>query len=137
MRIVIRTLKELHPAAGELLEAFPGRKLFAFYGLMGSGKTTIIKALCEHLGASDTAVSPTFTIVNEYKTEGETLICHFDFYRIKSIREVFDFGIEEYFSGTAYCFMEWPEIIDEILPEDTVKIRIVVGADEERILESF
>lgn len=137
MRIVIRTLKELSPAARELIKAFPGSKVFAFYGLMGSGKTTIIKAICEYLGASDIAVSPTFTIVNEYKTESGGRMYHFDFYRIKNIREVFDFGIEEYFSEKTYCFLEWPEIIDEILPEDAIKIRITVSADEERILESF
>lgn len=102
---------------------------------MGSGKTTIIKAICESLGAVDIVSSPTFTLVNEYKTASGDSLYHIDFYRIKKTEEAFDFGIEEYLTGKSYCFMEWPELIDDILPEQTVKIRISVGSNEERILD--
>jgi tRNA threonylcarbamoyladenosine biosynthesis protein TsaE len=101
---------------------------------MGAGKTTIIKAICESLGAVDLVSSPTFTLVNEYKTAGGESIFHIDFYRIKKQEEVYDFGIEEYLTGDSYCFMEWPELIEEILPEETVKVRISVDEQEQRIL---
>ena len=101
---------------------------------MGAGKTTIIKAICEALGAVDIISSPTFTLINEYKTSrGETLY-HIDFYRIKKQEEVFDFGVEEYLSGDSYCFMEWPELVEEILPPGTVRVRITVDDDEQRTL---
>jgi tRNA threonylcarbamoyladenosine biosynthesis protein TsaE len=108
--------------------------LLAFYGAMGSGKTTIIKSLCEILGAVDIATSPTFTLVNEYKTSTGESLYHFDFYRIRKTEEVFDFGIEEYLYSGSYCFMEWPELVEDILPPETVKIRITVSDDEQRIL---
>ena len=101
---------------------------------MGAGKTTIIKAICEVLGATDIITSPTFTIVNEYKTLSGESIYHIDFYRIKKTEEVFDFGIEEYLSGESYCFMEWPELIEEILPDETIKVRITVDEFEQRTL---
>jgi tRNA threonylcarbamoyladenosine biosynthesis protein TsaE len=101
---------------------------------MGAGKTTIIKAICENLGAVDIVSSPTFTLVNEYRTSnGETLF-HIDFYRIKKQEEVYDFGIEEYLTGDSYCFMEWPELIEELLPPETLIIRISVDNNEQRIL---
>jgi tRNA threonylcarbamoyladenosine biosynthesis protein TsaE len=103
---------------------------------MGSGKTTIIKAVCEYLGAADLVSSPTFTIVNEYRTRGGSSLYHIDFYRIRKPDEVFDFGIEEYLSDGSYCFMEWPELVESILPENMVRIRITVGENEERILDS-
>jgi len=101
---------------------------------MGAGKTTFIKAICEVLDVMDIVTSPTFTLVNEYSTSQGEALYHIDFYRIKKQEEVFDFGIEEYFSGDSYCFMEWPELIEEILPPETVKIRITVDDDEQRIL---
>ena len=102
---------------------------------MGAGKTTVIKAICSLLGARDIVSSPTFTLVNEYLTkEGETLY-HIDFYRIKTISEVLDFGIEEYFSSGSYCFMEWPEMIGDLLPQESVKIRITVESDNSRTFE--
>jgi tRNA threonylcarbamoyladenosine biosynthesis protein TsaE len=135
MRIVIRNKRELPEASRKLLKHTGNNRLLAFYGSMGTGKTTIIKAICESLGATDTVTSPTFTLINEYRTsEGDSLY-HFDFYRIKKHAEVFDFGIEEYLSSGSYCFMEWPELIEEFLPPETVKIKITVGPDEERILE--
>ncbi|HNW56560.1 MAG TPA: tRNA (adenosine(37)-N6)-threonylcarbamoyltransferase complex ATPase subunit type 1 TsaE [Bacteroidales bacterium] len=134
MEILIKDKKHLLSAAKKLLEYFGDNKIIAFYGAMGAGKTTIIKALCELLGAVDIVSSPTFTLVNEYKTsEGETLY-HIDFYRIKKQEEVFDFGIEEYLDGNSYCFMEWPELVEDILPAETLKVRIVVDENEQRIL---
>lgn len=134
MDIRIRDKRHLHSAAKELINQTRGNKILAFYGAMGSGKTTIIKAICEILGATDIVTSPTFTLVNEYKTSTGESLFHFDFYRIKKTEEVFDFGIEEYFSSDSYCFMEWPELVEEILPSGTVRIRIEVTDDEQRIL---
>lgn len=134
MKIFIKDKRHLSVAAKQLLEQSGDKKIFAFYGSMGAGKTTIIKAICESLGAVDLVSSPTFTLVNEYKTAGGESIFHIDFYRIKKQEEVYDFGIEEYLTGDSYCFMEWPELIEEILPEETVKVRISVDEQEQRIL---
>jgi tRNA threonylcarbamoyladenosine biosynthesis protein TsaE len=134
MEIIIKDKRHLHTAAKQLIEHSGNNKIFAFYGSMGAGKTTIIKAVCEYLGAIDIVSSPTFTLVNEYKTSEGDSIFHIDFYRIKKQEEVYDFGIEEYLTGDSYCFMEWPELIEEILPDETVKVRITVDADEQRIL---
>jgi tRNA threonylcarbamoyladenosine biosynthesis protein TsaE len=132
--ITIKDKKYLSDAADKFLRHFGEKRIFAFYGSMGAGKTTIIKAICKALGAIDIVSSPTFTLVNEYKTiKGET-IYHIDFYRIKKQEEVFDFGIEEYLSGDSYCFMEWPEMVEDILPPETISIRISVGENEERTL---
>jgi tRNA threonylcarbamoyladenosine biosynthesis protein TsaE len=132
--ILIKDKKNLHQASRELLKQTGENRLLAFYGAMGSGKTTIIKAICEVLGAVDIATSPTFTLVNEYKTTTGESLYHFDFYRIRKTEEVFDFGIEEYLDSGSYCFMEWPELVEDILPAETVKIRITVTDDEHRIL---
>jgi tRNA threonylcarbamoyladenosine biosynthesis protein TsaE len=134
MKIVIKNKRELHSAVKRLLDQTTGKKTFAFYGPMGAGKTTIIKALCEYLGASDIVSSPTFTLINEYMTKSGESLYHIDFYRIKKHDEVFDFGIEEYLSSGRYCFMEWPELIEDLLPEDTVRVRISVEENEERTL---
>jgi len=134
MKIIIKDKRHLHSASKELLNRTGVNKLLAFYGAMGSGKTTIIKSICEVLGAVDTATSPTFTLVNEYKTISGESLYHFDFYRIRKTEEVFDFGIEEYFDSGSYCFMEWPELVEEILPPGTVKIKITVTDDDQRIL---
>ena len=132
--ITIKDKKYLSDAADKFLRHFGEKRIFAFYGSMGAGKTTIIKAICKALGAIDIVSSPTFTLVNEYKTiKGET-IYHIDFYRIKKQVEVFDFGIEEYLSGDSWCFMEWSEMIEDILPPETISIRISVGENEERTL---
>lgn len=134
MKIVIKDKKHIADSAKKLLKYFGENRIFAFYGSLGAGKTTIIKAICNALGAIDIVSSPTFTLVNEYKTsKGETLY-HIDFYRIKKQEEVFYFGIEEYLSGDSYCFMEWPEIIEDILPPGTVSIRISVDEYEQRTL---
>ena len=135
MEIVIKDKKHLADAAQKFLSHFRQHRIFAFYGSMCSGKTTIIKAICRALGAVDIVSSPTFTLVNEYRTaKGESLY-HIDFYRIKKLEEVFDFGIEEYFYSGSYCFIEWPELIGDILPPETVKIRITVDDMEQRILD--
>ncbi len=121
-------------AAKKLLKHAGDSRIFAFYGSLGAGKTTIIKAICEVLGAIDIVSSPTFTLVNEYRTsKGETLY-HIDFYRIKKQEEVFDFGIEEYLSGDSYCFMEWPDLVEKILPPERVNIIITVDENEQRTL---
>ena len=134
MNILIKDKRHLSAAAKQLLRYSGDKKIFAFYGSMGAGKTTIIKAICENLGAVDIVSSPTFTLVNEYRTStGETLF-HIDLYRIKKQEEVYDFGIEEYLTGESYCFMEWPELIEELLPPQTLIIRISVDNNEQRIL---
>jgi tRNA threonylcarbamoyladenosine biosynthesis protein TsaE len=134
MKITIRDKRHLLSASKELLHHIGENKNLAFYGAMGSGKTTIIKAICEVLGAVDIVTSPTFTLVNEYKTKSGESLYHFDFYRIRKIEEVFDFGIEEYFASGSYCFMEWPELVEDILPDGTVRIRVEVTDDEQRVL---
>ena len=134
MEIIIKDKKHLHSAAKELLKHFGENRIFAFYGSMGAGKTTIIKAICELLGAIDIISSPTFTLVNEYRTSAGDALFHIDFYRIKKQEEVFDFGIEEYLTGESYCFMEWPELIEEILPSETIRVKITVDDHEQRIL---
>jgi tRNA threonylcarbamoyladenosine biosynthesis protein TsaE len=134
MKILIKDKRYLAAAAKRLLKYAGENKIFAFYGSMGAGKTTFIKAICKVLGASELVSSPTFTLVNEYRTSNGTALYHIDFFRIKKQEEVFDFGIEEYLTGDTYCFMEWPELIEEILPAGTVRIRIAVDSNEQRIL---
>ena len=122
--IEIESLDNYASAAREFITAMGNRRIFAFYGSMGAGKTTFIKSVCEAMGVKDAINSPTFAIVNEYEdAKGETIF-HFDFYRIKSIAEVYNMGYEEYLYSDAYCFIEWPELIEELLPEDTVKVTI-------------
>jgi tRNA threonylcarbamoyladenosine biosynthesis protein TsaE len=134
MNILIKDKQHLSSSAKQLLKNYGDKKIFAFYGSMGAGKTTIIKAICASLGAVDIVSSPTFTLVNEYKTSGGESIFHIDFYRIKKQEEVYDFGIEEYLTGDSYCFMEWPELIEELLPPETVIVIISVDDQEQRIL---
>jgi len=122
----------LWPAAEKLLSSFPGRRVFAFYGKMGAGKTTFIKVISSVLGAADVVQSPSFAIINEYKTTTGDSIFHFDLFRIRNTWEVFDIGYEDYIYSGAYCFIEWPELMEELLPNDVVKIRIS-GDDERRI----
>ena len=135
LRIVIKHKKYLPVAARRILEYTSGKKLLAFYGSMGAGKTTIIKAVCKILGAEDIVTSPTFTLVNEYRTTTGEVLYHIDFYRINKKEEVLDLGIEEYFNSGSYCLMEWPELIGEILPPETVIIKITVDKKEHRVLE--
>lgn len=132
--IKINSLEEYPKAAREFIEQMNGRRIFAFYGKMGSGKTTFIKSLCEEMGVTDTINSPTFAIVNEYEDREQNTIFHFDFYRIKSIAEVYNMGYEEYIYSGAYCFMEWPELVEELLPEETVRVEIEEAEDKRRVI---
>ena len=121
----ITSLDNIEEVAKEFINLMGDDTIFAFYGKMGAGKTTFIKALCKALGVEDEVNSPTFAIVNEYRSESTAeLIYHFDFYRIKKVEEVYDLGYEDYFYSGALCFIEWPELIEELLPEDTKKISI-------------
>ncbi|MCY7409473.1 MAG: tRNA (adenosine(37)-N6)-threonylcarbamoyltransferase complex ATPase subunit type 1 TsaE, partial [Chitinophagales bacterium] len=128
--IIINSIDELASVAKNILMQCEGRKIFAFEGEMASGKTTIIKALCKELGIEGNAVSPTFSIVNEYK--GEKNIFHIDLYRVKNMNEALDIGIEEYLSGNEFCFIEWPGLILSLLPHETVKINICAKEKDQR-----
>ena len=131
-KIKIESLQEIREAAREFISQMGNAHVFAFYGKMGSGKTTFIKAICEELGVSDVITSPTFAIVNEYTAS--VPIYHFDFYRIKKLEEVYDMGYEDYFYSDALCFIEWPELIEELLPEDAVSVSIQEEADGSRTI---
>lgn len=133
MEITINSLESIDLAARRFVDNMGRGRVFAFYGKMGAGKTTFIKAVCEQLGVEDVITSPTFAIVNEYTSEssGDT-IYHFDFYRIKKLDEVYDMGYEDYFYSGALCFIEWPELIEDLLPEDAVKVTIQENADGSR-----
>ncbi len=134
MEIKILSLERIYEAAKEFIAAMGDNTVFAFYGKMGAGKTTFIKAVCENLGVTDVINSPTFAIVNEYRSKTGELIYHFDFYRIKSLEEVYDMGYEDYFYCGALCFIEWPELIDELLPLDAVKVYIEEQENGERTI---
>lgn len=127
-------IENIGEAARKFVEEMGERKVFAFYGKMGAGKTTFIKALCEELGVEDVITSPTFAIINEYGTPDGQSIYHFDFYRIKKIEEVYDMGYEDYFYSGALCLIEWPELIEDLLPEDAVRVTINVLSDGKREL---
>ncbi|MBR5351996.1 MAG: tRNA (adenosine(37)-N6)-threonylcarbamoyltransferase complex ATPase subunit type 1 TsaE [Prevotella sp.] len=136
MRIEIKNQDTIREAARQFVEQMGDSHVFAFYGKMGAGKTTFIKAICEELGVEDVITSPTFAIINEYESP-ETTIYHFDFYRIKKLEEVYDMGYEDYFYSGGLCFIEWPELIEELLPEDAVRITIEEQADGSRIVHSL
>ena len=121
-------------AAKEFVKGMGDGKVFAFYGKMGAGKTTFIKALCEVLGVEDVITSPTFAIINEYTDGNGDPIYHFDFYRIKKLEEVYDMGYEDYFYSGNLCLLEWPELIEEILPENVIKVTIEEQPDGTRKL---
>ena len=118
--------------ARTFIDNMGGNTVFAFYGKMGAGKTTFTKALCEALGVQDVINSPTFAIVNEYEAGNGDPIYHFDFYRIKRISEAYDIGVDDYFYSGNLCFIEWPELVEEILPEETVKVTIEETPDGKR-----
>lgn len=132
--ITIHNLSELAQAATELLQNHPNKKVFAFYGQMGAGKTTFIKEICKALGVIDNTSSPTFSIINEYKTNNGEKVFHFDFYRLKNETEAYDLGYEDYLYSNNYCFIEWPEKIENLLPEDLVKVTITVKGERREIL---
>lgn len=132
MNLKIESLDKIGDAALQFVKNMGDNTVFAFHGAMGAGKTTFIKAICETLGVSDTINSPTFAIVNEYRSDSAELIYHFDFYRINKIEEVFDFGYEDYFYSGSLCFIEWPERIESLLPHDTLNVTIEVLEDGSR-----
>ena len=145
MEIRINSLDTIREAAREFINHIGEARVFAFYGKMGAGKTTFVKAICEELGSEDVITSPTFSIVNEYgisnhkksSLNNEDLggsIYHFDFYRIKKLEEVYDMGYEEYFYSGALCLIEWPELIEDILPDDAVCVTIEEQADGSRVV---
>ena len=133
MEIQIQDLAHLNEAARTFIENMGDHTGFAFYGHMGAGKTTFIKAICEALGVDDVITSPTFAIVNEYTAQGSP-IYHFDFYRIKKLEEVYDMGFEDYFYSGELCLIEWPELIEEVLPSDAVKVSIQEKEDGSRAI---
>ena len=131
MEIKISNLDNIQEAASAFIQQIGDHKVFAFYGSMGAGKTTFVKAICESLGVDDVITSPTFAIINEYHAD-DRVIYHFDCYRIKKLEEVYDMGYEDYFYSGSLCFIEWPELIEELLPEDAVKVSIKENPDGSR-----
>jgi len=142
MEIKIQDIDHIREAAREFIEHIGEHRVFAFYGKMGAGKTTFVKAICEELGVDDVITSPTFAIINEYTTAHQpsdislqtSTFYHFDFYRIKKLEEVYDMGYEDYFYSGALCFIEWPELIEEILPDDAIRVSITEQEDGSRVV---
>ena len=142
MEIKIQDIEHIREAAREFVENIGEARVFAFYGKMGAGKTTFVKAICEELGVDDVITSPTFAIINESTAAPKpsalslqtSTIYHFDFYRIKKLEEVYDMGYEDYFYSGALCFIEWPELIEEILPDDAVRVSIIEQEDGSRVV---
>lgn len=132
--ITIESLSGLDKAAEEFIKTLGNNKVFAFYGEMGAGKTTFIKAICKKMGVSENITSPTFSLINEYQTPTGGFIYHFDCYRLKSIREAYDIGAEEYLYSGYHCLIEWPEKIEEILPVTAVKVHITITSNTQRFV---
>ena len=130
----INNLTELPTVAKAVIDLSKEKKIVAFYGAMGAGKTTLIKEIAKQLGVTGVTSSPTFSLINEYHSANGTKIYHFDFYRIKNINEAYDIGYEDYFYSNHYCFIEWPEKIEELLPSDVIKVSMKLNG-EERIIE--
>lgn len=133
-RIEVDSLSELPRVAEAVIESLEGRSVVLLQGSMGAGKTTLVSRIAALLGAEDTVTSPTFALVNQYEGR-ECRIYHFDFYRINRIEEVFDLGYEEYFYSGDLCFVEWPEMIEPLIPDDAMVVRITAGEGEQRIFE--
>ena len=125
----------LQKVAAELLNLSKGRRLFCLYGEMGAGKTTFVKAFCRELNVADEVASPTFSVINEYLCKDGSRVYHFDFYRIKRVDEALDLGIEDYFESGSFCFIEWPGIIEELLPADVIKVKMTIEGNE-RVIKS-
>ena len=132
---VAKCPEDLQEIAISLLEWKPEVKIFAIQGKMGAGKTTLIKALGDTLKVEEVVSSPTFSLVNEYTSDNQDPVFHFDFYRINKIEEVFDIGYEEYFYSGNYCFIEWPELVMDLLPESYILVEILVGEKEQRTFD--
>jgi tRNA threonylcarbamoyladenosine biosynthesis protein TsaE len=131
LKLTCKSESDLAPAARQLLGTFPNARVFAFNGHIGAGKTTFIKSICLALGVTDIVQSPSFSIINEYKTASGETIYHFDFYRVRNLTEVFDIGYEDYIYSGNYCFIEWPGIIESLLPGNTIGITITGQAERE------
>lgn len=132
--IVVDSLDGLKEVAEAVVDSLDGRNVVAFCGAMGAGKTTLISAIMEHLGSDDTVTSPTFALVNQYGTAAGEVVYHFDFYRINRIEEVFDMGYEEYFYSDGLCLVEWPEKVEELLPDDVMKVTITPTSNTRRVI---
>ena len=132
MLLKLFSVVELPNAASAILRFSKDQKIFLFHGNMGAGKTTLIKSLCAALGVKDNVTSPTFSIVNEYQASGNQKVYHFDFYRLKNQTEALDMGYEEYFYSDAYCFVEWPEMIPDLLPDHYINIKISLAGNNSR-----
>lgn len=137
MRIEIKHISDINNAAKQFIEQIGDKTVIALYGAMGAGKTTFIKAVCEELGVTETITSPTFAIVNEYKSREGSPIYHFDFYRINKLEEVYDFGYEDYFYNGNLCFIEWPELIESLLPDNCLKLKISETESGVRLIEAL
>ena len=134
MKWTVSELSELNVFAKDFISSLSTNKCIAFYGQMGAGKTTIIKAICSEIGVIDTTSSPTFSIVNEYRTKNGDSIYHFDFYRLKKPSEALEIGVEEYFDSGSLCLIEWPEKIDNLLPDNCVKVQVETNPDNSRTI---
>lgn len=132
--INVNGLGDLPDAAEEILEALDGRNVVALYGPMGAGKTTLVREICARLGSEDTVTSPTFALINRYDTADGSPIFHFDFYRIERPEEAFDMGYEEYFYSDGLCLVEWPEKVEELLPDDVMKVSITPTSNTRRVI---
>ncbi len=132
--LTIESLDNIDDVAKEFLAQYGTHKILTFYGEMGAGKTTFIKALCQAMNVEDDVNSPSFSIINEYHTKEDKVIFHFDFYRLKSVEEALDIGYEDYIYSGNYCFMEWPEKIEPLLPEDRLDITIKEADDGKRVI---
>ena len=133
-RVVIKDLADIDRAAEEFLEKIGDHRIIAFFAPMGAGKTTFTTALCRRLGVGDSVCSPTFTIVNEYMTGSGDPVYHCDFYRINKVAEALDIGFYDYMDSGSLCLIEWPENIEELLPEETLRVSIKVNEDGSRTL---
>ena len=130
----VTSISELQNVANELVNEFSEERVFAFYGKMGAGKTTFIQSICRALGSEDNVTSPTFALINEYNADKLDSIFHFDFYRIKELEEAYDLGYEDYIYSGSYCLIEWPEMIESLLPENLLIVKIEVQDDESRLI---
>ena len=136
MNILISSLSEINKAARTFIDQMGDDKVFAFCGNMGAGKTTFIRAICEELGVEDVVNSPTFAIINEYNSASGKPIYHFDFYRINKSEEALQFGVEDYFYSGNFCFMEWAEKVESLLPQNYIKVYVVENEDGTRSVKS-
>ncbi len=132
----VNSLEELEGVAEELIAQFPKERVFAFYGKMGAGKTTFIQSICRALGSADNVTSPTFALINEYMDAKMNSIFHFDFYRINDIEEAFDLGYEDYIYSGNYCLIEWPEMIESLLPDNLVEVKIETLDNNTRMISA-